>query len=115
MSSDIEDLYWMPSTAKQASKAIGHAWAEFETCEGAIIVRINSHDAYRISLKYKESGPYLAIDVVRGGTGETMGNCERIANVVQQYGKILEAHNALGDLLQSSRRFALPSQDDHDR
>lgn len=111
MSDCIEGLHWLPTSeaCTASAKAIGHAWAGWETRDGAIVIQINRHDAFRITLKYRETGPYLAVEVVRGGTGETSGHCERVAEVVQRYEEILKAHNALGDLLQSCRRFALPS------
>lgn len=90
------------------AQAIGHAWTEFKRQkDGSIVIEINEMQAVRISLKYRDSGPYLMVETRRGGTGETMGACLRAAGMAQQFKSILQAHNDLGDLLGASRSFLL--------
>ncbi|MCB1534877.1 MAG: hypothetical protein KDJ44_09165 [Rhodoblastus sp.] len=43
-------------------------------------------------------------------TGETMGACQRAASLVAQFDKMLQAHNALGELLGSGRQYLTRSE-----
>lgn len=103
---EIEGMFWCETSASGQSKAIGHAWVEFKECPAGLMIKVNEVPAYRISIKYRESGPYLAVEVAPG-TGETMGSCVRTAAMVKHYAEILESHNELGEKLHSARSFVI--------
>lgn len=108
---EIETMFWRETDAAGASKAIGHAWVEFKKRPACLTIEVNRVPALRVCLRYRENGPYLAVEQAPG-TGETMGSCIRTAEMVTHYDKILEAHNALGEHLHSARSFLISKEHD---
>jgi hypothetical protein len=107
---EIDKMFWQVTTAEAASKAIGHAWVEFKKCPAGFLIEVNDKPALRISIKYRETGPYLSVEQAPG-TGETMGSCIRTAGMVQHYVAILEAHDSLGKKLHSARSFIITDEE----
>ena len=86
----IEKIFWRESNATGASKAIASAWVQFEHTQSGVVVQVNEKPALRISIKYRETGPYLAVEIAPG-SGESMGSCIKTAKMVKHYEQILES------------------------
>ncbi len=91
------------------AKAIGHAWIELRRhTDDSIVVAVNDHVALRfIAL----DGKVAVQDARAAETNESYGACGRAAVIAACYDDLLKAHNAIGDLLQSGRRFLLRSEE----
>lgn len=110
MSDKTDKTFWTETSAICGGKAIGHAWVQFKQCPAGVVIEINQAPALRISIKYRETGPYLAVEQAPG-SGEVMGSCIRTAGMVKHYVAILEAHNKLGEVLHSARSFAISPEE----
>lgn len=111
---EIDEMFWREVSAEGASKACGHAWVDFKrtpagTPAGAVVT-VNGVDALRLSIKYRENGPYLCVEQAPG-SAETMGSCIRTAAMVKHYAAILDAHNKTGEYLHSARMFIITDEE----
>ena len=106
----IDEMFWREVSAEGASKAYGHAWVDFHREPARVVVKVNEVPALRLSIKYRESGPYLCIEQAPG-SDETMGSCIRTATMVKHYADILDAHNKTGKYLHAARSFIITDEE----
>lgn len=105
------EIDWKTNNASGHATAVAHAWIDWRLSEGdrQIIVSVNEKPTLKISIvNSSDIGPELIVEENKvAETKETMAACQRAAGIVGKYDALLEAHNAVGEILNSGRRFIL--------
>lgn len=99
-----------PGMLVGSGKAMGHAWIEWRVIDDgrSVVVAVNG----QVAMLFKAPGDRIYVAEDRSAeTGESIAACGRAAAIVASYHDLLKAHNAVGDLLQSGRRFIVSSKE----